>query len=116
MPVCFATTADAPRIPSHAFLMAAHLQTCSVHAHASALLSCADRLQWLLCAGYTRIPVYEKDPQDIIGILYTKDLILVDPGDAFECPVPCADCHECSIAPPKIAVPMPAAMRFCLIA
>ena len=35
----------------------------------------------LLFAGYTRIPVYEKDPQDIIGILYTKDLILVDPGD-----------------------------------
>ena len=34
------------------------------------------------CAGYTRIPVYEKHPQDIIGILYTKDLILVDPGDS----------------------------------
>lgn len=33
-------------------------------------------------AGYTRIPVYEKDPQEIIGILYTKDLILVDPGDS----------------------------------
>ena len=36
----------------------------------------------VLCAGYTRIPVYEKHPQDIIGILYTKDLILVDPGDS----------------------------------
>ena len=33
-------------------------------------------------SGYTRIPVYEKDPQGIIGILYTKDLILVDPGKA----------------------------------
>ena len=85
-----------------------------MHAHASALLPCADRLQWLLCAGYTRIPVYEKDPQDIIGILYTKDLILVDPGDAFECPVPCADCHDDSSAPPDIAVPMPAAMHVCL--
>lgn len=31
-------------------------------------------------SGYTRIPVYDKDPQNIIGILYTKDLILVDPG------------------------------------
>ena len=31
-------------------------------------------------SGYTRIPVYERDPQTIIGILYTKDLILVDPG------------------------------------
>lgn len=33
-------------------------------------------------SGYTRIPVYDKDPQNIIGILYTKDLILVDPGIA----------------------------------
>jgi metal transporter CNNM len=33
-------------------------------------------------SGYTRIPVYDKDPQNIIGILYTKDLILVDPGAA----------------------------------
>lgn len=39
-------------------------------------------VQKVLCAGYTRIPVYEKHPQDIIGILYTKDLILVDPGDS----------------------------------
>ena len=36
----------------------------------------------MVFAGYTRIPVYEKDPQDIIGILYTKDLILVDPGNS----------------------------------
>ena len=41
----------------------------------------AERLE-VLYAGYTRIPVYEKDPQDIIGILYTKDLILVDPGNS----------------------------------
>lgn len=33
-------------------------------------------------SGYTRIPVYDKDPQNVIGILYTKDLILVDPGRA----------------------------------
>ncbi|CAL8467383.1 g6920 [Coccomyxa elongata] len=35
-------------------------------------------------SGYTRIPVYDKDPQNIIGILYTKDLILVDPDDELE--------------------------------
>ena len=34
-------------------------------------------------SGYTRIPVYERDPQTIIGILYTKDLILVDPGEGW---------------------------------
>ena len=31
-------------------------------------------------SGYTRIPVYEREPQNIIGILYVKDLILLDPG------------------------------------
>ena len=36
-------------------------------------------------SGYTRIPVYDRDPQLIIGILYTKDLILVDPGAARVC-------------------------------
>ena len=31
-------------------------------------------------SGYTRIPVYDRDPQNIIGICYTKDLIVVDSG------------------------------------
>ena len=34
--------------------------------------------------GYTRIPVWEGHRQNIIGILYTKDLILVDPDDEVE--------------------------------
>jgi metal transporter CNNM len=35
-------------------------------------------------SGYTRIPVFDAVPQNIIGILYTKDLILVDPDDELE--------------------------------
>ena len=36
-------------------------------------------------SGYTRIPVHEDgDRQAIIGILYAKDLILVDPDDEIE--------------------------------
>ena len=34
--------------------------------------------------GYTRSPVWEGHRQNIIGILYTKDLILVDPDDEVE--------------------------------
>jgi CBS domain containing-hemolysin-like protein len=30
-------------------------------------------------AGYSRIPVYEKDKNDIIGLILTKDLIFIDP-------------------------------------
>lgn len=32
-------------------------------------------------AGFSRIPIHGADKQDVIGLLYTKDLILVDPGD-----------------------------------
>mmetsp|Transcript_28430 Transcript_28430/g.71545 ORF Transcript_28430/g.71545 Transcript_28430/m.71545 type:complete len:692 (-) Transcript_28430:62-2137(-) len=32
-------------------------------------------------SGYTRIPVYCKDPSCVVGLLFTKDLILVDPDD-----------------------------------
>mgnify|MGYP005707487999 CR=1 FL=1 len=35
-------------------------------------------------SGFTRIPVYENDRQNIVGILFTKDLILVDPDDELE--------------------------------
>ena len=30
-------------------------------------------------AGYSRIPVYEKDKNDIIGLILAKDLIFIDP-------------------------------------
>ena len=32
-------------------------------------------------SGYSRVPVVGKDKNDIVGILYTKDLIFVDPED-----------------------------------
>uniref|UniRef100_A0A061QYX0 Metal transporter CNNM n=1 Tax=Tetraselmis sp. GSL018 TaxID=582737 RepID=A0A061QYX0_9CHLO len=35
-------------------------------------------------SGYTRIPVYEGDRNNIIGLLYTKDLILIDPADKIQ--------------------------------
>lgn len=35
-------------------------------------------------SGFTRIPVFEGVHQNIIGILYSKDLILVDPDDEIE--------------------------------
>lgn len=34
--------------------------------------------------GYTRIPVFEDSEYNIIGILYTKDLILINPDDEVE--------------------------------
>ncbi|KAG1703308.1 hypothetical protein DVH05_008217 [Phytophthora capsici] len=30
--------------------------------------------------GYSRIPVWNKDPNDVVGIVFTKDLIYVDPN------------------------------------
>ena len=35
-------------------------------------------------SGFTRIPVYEIDRQNIVGMLFTKDLILIDPDDEVE--------------------------------
>ena len=35
-------------------------------------------------SGFTRIPVYEFSRENIIGILFTKDLILIDPDDEIE--------------------------------
>jgi metal transporter CNNM len=31
--------------------------------------------------GYSRVPVYDKNKSDVVAILFTKDLILVDPDD-----------------------------------
>jgi len=35
-------------------------------------------------SGYTRIPVYSGERENIVGVLYAKDLILVDPEDEIE--------------------------------
>ena len=35
-------------------------------------------------SGYTRIPIYDNNVNRIVGILFTKDLILVDPDDEIE--------------------------------
>lgn len=35
-------------------------------------------------SGYTRIPVFNGSRNNIIGILYSKDLILIDPDDEVE--------------------------------
>lgn len=35
-------------------------------------------------SGFTRIPVYETSRDNIVGILFTKDLILIDPDDEIE--------------------------------
>ena len=43
-----------------------------------------DNMLSIYRSGYTRIPVYDGHPQNIIGILYTKDLILIDPDDEVE--------------------------------
>jgi len=32
-------------------------------------------------SGYSRIPVYKRDKNDIVGLLFTKDLIFIDPED-----------------------------------
>lgn len=43
-----------------------------------------DRMLEIYRSGYTRVPIYEGHKQNIVGILYTKDLILVDPDDELE--------------------------------
>lgn len=51
------------------------------------ILNAADLLDFkkiteIFRTGFSRIPVYEKDKHDIIGVLFVKDLIFVDPDDA----------------------------------
>ena len=40
-----------------------------------------DRLKAIYTSGYTRIPVYHNRTDTIVGIIFTKDLILLDPND-----------------------------------
>lgn len=53
------------------------------------MLEVSERLNFSLMlevyrSGYTRIPVYSGERQNIVGVLYAKDLILVDPEDEIE--------------------------------
>ena len=38
-------------------------------------------LQVIYTSGYTRIPVYQTKRSRVVGIIFAKDLILVDPND-----------------------------------
>jgi metal transporter CNNM len=38
-------------------------------------------LQSIFRAGYSRIPVYDKDKNDVVGVLLAKDLLLIDPKE-----------------------------------
>ena len=35
-------------------------------------------------SGFTRVPVFEGDRQNIVAVMYAKDLILVDPDDSIQ--------------------------------
>ncbi|KAJ8546716.1 hypothetical protein ON010_g11519 [Phytophthora cinnamomi] len=50
-----------------------------LHRHAGTILN-LETLKMIYNNGYSRIPVWNKDPNDIVGIIFTKDLIYVDPG------------------------------------
>jgi metal transporter CNNM len=48
------------------------------------MISVADKLDYKLIyeifkSGYSRIPVYEKDRDDVVGLVLAKDLIFIDP-------------------------------------
>ncbi|KAL4096216.1 hypothetical protein PRIC1_009578 [Phytophthora ramorum] len=38
-------------------------------------------LKMIYNSGFSRIPVWNKDPNDVVGIVFTKDLIYVDPNE-----------------------------------
>lgn len=38
-------------------------------------------LSLIFKSGFSRIPVFAKDRNDVIGLLFTKDLIFIDPED-----------------------------------
>eukprot|EP01104_Vermistella_antarctica_P015152 TRINITY_DN4914_c0_g2_i1.p1 TRINITY_DN4914_c0_g2~~TRINITY_DN4914_c0_g2_i1.p1 ORF type:complete len:520 (-),score=138.91 TRINITY_DN4914_c0_g2_i1:201-1760(-) len=43
-----------------------------------------DTITKILESGYSRIPVYEMDRTNIVGMMFVKDLMLLDPGDELE--------------------------------
>lgn len=38
-------------------------------------------LNRLFRAGYSRIPIYERDQNDVVGLILAKDLLFIDPED-----------------------------------
>lgn len=38
-----------------------------------------EMLKAIYNSGYSRIPVWKKDPNDVVGIIFAKDLIYIDP-------------------------------------
>ena len=40
-----------------------------------------ETMNQIMKSGYTRIPIYEKDPMNIVALLNTKDLAFIDPDD-----------------------------------
>lgn len=45
------------------------------------MVSCRQTLSVIFKSGFSRIPVFAKDHNDVIGLLFTKDLIFIDPDD-----------------------------------
>jgi metal transporter CNNM len=43
----------------------------------------AKKISEIMHTGYTRIPVYEKDRNNVVSLLNVKDLALLDPDDNF---------------------------------
>ena len=37
----------------------------------------------IFSSGYSRIPIYDKDRDDIIGVILTKDMLFIDPDDSL---------------------------------
>jgi len=46
--------------------------------HASTQLT-MDTIKFIYQTGFSRIPVYDKDKNDIIGVFLVKDLVMIDP-------------------------------------
>lgn len=52
-----------------------YVRLCMLFGHTSQTLSI------IFKKGFSRIPVFGKDHNDVIGLLFTKDLIFIDPDD-----------------------------------
>ena len=82
--------ADSERFGSvqHGEVLSASVSATQAPVSMSMPCICEDQCQSLrpeaCLPGFTRIPVYQEHRDNIVGILYAKDLILVDPDDGVE--------------------------------